>query len=105
MGIAILVIIVLLIFFGGNESPKQISLNRLQNLEQEVAAFIETNKRAPTDLSELGLSQEELQDHLGEPFMYTVNEHSITLLSYGSDKKPGGKFFKQDYSVTIDLSK
>lgn len=105
IGIPGLVIIVLLVLFGDAENPKQISLNRLRDLKQEVTEFINANGRAPADLAELGLPVEQLQDHLGEPFKYIVTEHDITLLSYGSDKKPGGSFFKQDYSVTIDLPK
>lgn len=104
IGIPCLVIAVLLVLFRDIESPKQISLDRLENLKREVIAFIETNKRAPANLSELDLSPEQLQDHIGEPFKYTISDDTITLLSYGSDKEPGGSFFKRDFSVTIDLA-
>ena len=102
-GIASLVIVVLLVSYGDAENPKKVSLERLQNLEQEIAAFVAANKRAPAGLSELGLPAEQLRDHIGEPFIYRVDEGSITVLSYGSDKEPGGSFFKRDYSVTIEL--
>lgn len=103
IGIAISAITVLLILFGDLKNPKDVSNNRLNELKRAVISFVETNGRAPVDLSELGLPEDKLQDHLGEPFIYTVNDHSIRLLSYGSDKKPGGNFFKGDYSVTIEL--
>lgn len=103
IGVACLAIVVLLIFFGDAESPKQISLNRLNHLKQEISTFIEKNGRAPTALAELGLPDEQLEDHIGEPFIYTVTEKDITVLSYGSDKEPGGSFFKRDFFVTIDL--
>ncbi len=103
IGIAAVTMVVLLILYGDVENPKHVSQNRLKELKQEVISFMETNKRIPTDLSELGLPEEMLQDHLGEPFKYIVDEHSITLLSYGSDKEPGGSFFKRDISTTIEL--
>lgn len=103
IGVASLVIVILLVLFRDAENPKKISLNRLQVLEQEIASFVETNGRAPANLSELGLPAEGLQDHIGEPFLYLVSADSVTVLSYGSDKEPGGSFFKKDYSVTIKL--
>lgn len=103
IGIAGVIMVALLILYGDVENPKHVSQNRLKDLKQEIISFIETNKRAPTDLSELGLPEEQLKDHLGEPFQYIVTEKDLTLLSYGSDKKPGGSFFKRDFSVTIDL--
>lgn len=103
LGIASLIIVVLLIFFGDAESPKQLSLNRLENLKQEISTFVQQNGRAPTGLPELGLPEEQIQDHIGEPFIYTVENGTIKVLSYGSDKKPGGSFFKRDFWVTIDL--
>ncbi len=103
IAIAALAIVFLLVFFGDLKSPKQLSLDRLQEIEQQIDAFIETNGRAPAALSELGLPEETLQDHMGEPFKYIVTADSVTVLSYGSDKEPGGSFFKKDYSVTIEL--
>ena len=76
----------------------------MSRLEEAVTSFVEKNGRAPEALTELGLPEKELQDHLGEPFIYRVDDGSLTLLSFGSDKKPGGHSFRRDYSVTIDLS-
>lgn len=103
IGIAVLAIVGLLVFNGGASSPKQASLDRLAKIERAITSFVETNNEAPATLSELGFAEEELKDHTGEPFKYIVSEDSITVLSYGSDKEPGGSFFKRDFSVTIDL--
>ncbi|MDQ8181708.1 hypothetical protein [Pelagicoccus sp. SDUM812005] len=103
IALALSVIVALLVLFGNQENPKQVSLQRLEKLEVHIAAFVEANKRAPANLAELGLPAELLQDHMGEPFKYIVSDESVTVLSYGSDKQPGGSFFKGDYSVTIEL--
>ncbi|MDQ8188294.1 hypothetical protein [Pelagicoccus sp. SDUM812002] len=103
IGIAALVIVLLLVFYGDVENPKKISLARMNTVEMAINSFIEANGRAPSALSELGLPEEALQDHIGEPFKYIVTEDSVTVLSYGSDKESGGSFFKRDYSVTVDL--
>ncbi|MCH6256299.1 hypothetical protein MLD52_07050 [Puniceicoccaceae bacterium K14] len=103
IGIIVFAIALTLVFFGDLQNPKQISRERLTNLEQSIISYIEENGRAPQQLSALGLPEEQLQDHLGEPFIYTVTEDTVTLLSYGSDKEKGGFFFKRDYSVEIDL--
>ncbi|MBK1877093.1 hypothetical protein [Pelagicoccus mobilis] len=93
----------LLIRSGAEESPKGISLDRLAAIKQEIARYVETNGKAPNSLSELPLPEAELQDHYGEPFIYQVSEDSITVLSYGSDKEPGGRFFDKDFSVVVEI--
>ncbi|MBD5782323.1 hypothetical protein IEN85_22680 [Pelagicoccus sp. NFK12] len=103
IGSAALTMGLLLVFYGDAESPKRVSLDRLDRIEKAITAFIETNDRVPTSLQALGLPQEDLQDHIGEPFKYIVTADSVTVMSYGSDKEPGGSFFKKDFSVTIDL--
>ncbi len=105
IGIPCLVIAILLIFFGDTKNPKEISLDRMENLKKEITSFSESNGRAPVDLAELRLPAEQTQDHLGEPFKYSVSDGTITLLSYGSDKEPGGSFFKKDFSMTFALPK
>lgn len=105
LGIPCLVIAILLIFFGDTKNPKEISLERMENLKDAITSFAESKQRAPVDLAELGLSGEQTQDHLGEPFKYSVSNGTVTLLSYGSDKEPGGSFFKKDFSVTFVLPK
>ena len=101
--IAVLVIAVLLIFFGDRENPAQKTRDRLHRLEQAVLSYVETHQKAPSSLADLKLPAEALQDHLGEPILYTVADGTVTLTSYGADKKPGGFFFKRDHRVAFEL--
>ena len=102
-GTAILVIAVLLILFGDRDNPTQKTRERLHRLERAVLSYVEDHKEAPKSLAELNLPEEDLQDHLGEPFLYTVKEGTVTLTSYGSDKKPGGFLFKRDRQTVFKL--
>ena len=103
MGVAGLVIVVILVFFGDRENPLQESQERLDGLEQAIRAYVEIHKKAPESLLELKLPSEGLQDHLGEPFNYMVTNATVVLTSYGSDKKPGGVLFKRDHQRVIKL--
>ena len=103
LGCAALAIIILLIFNGNRENPHKLTQDRLQALEEAVVTFIQKNGRAPTALSELSLPEASLMDHIGEPFIYLVDEQSVTIITYGADKKPGGFSFKRDSTVVIDL--
>jgi hypothetical protein len=102
-GAAILVIAVLLILFGDRDNPMQKTRDRMQRLERAILSYVDDYNEAPESLAELKLPEEDLQDHLGEPFRYTVKEGSVTLTSYGSDKKPGGFLFKRDRQTVFEL--
>ena len=103
LGLAGLLIVVLLILNGDRESPNKRTGNRLRVLEQALTSYAKEHGSTPETLSELALPEVQLQDHLGEPFTYRVDGTTITLLSYGSDKTPGGGFFKRDHTVTFDV--
>jgi hypothetical protein len=102
-GVAVLVIATLLVFFGDHENPLQQTRDRLSRLEESILSYVKEHGEAPSSLEELDLPEEDLQDHLGEPFMYTRQEGTVSITSYGSDKKPGGHFFKRDHEVVVEL--
>lgn len=96
-------IVILLLKHGDEENPKRVSLDRMAVIKREISRYLETNGKVPNSLTELGLPEAELQDQYGEPFVYQVSEDSITVLSYGSDNEPGGRFFERDFSVVVEI--
>ena len=105
IGVGALTIVLLLVFFGDVENPKEISVQRLQLIEKTIESYIAANGEAPGSLTELDLEQGQLVDHLGEPFIYSVDDSAITVMSYGSDKEPGGSFFKKDFFIKVYLKR
>jgi len=103
LGCALLLIGILVFKYGNEQNPYELTKTRLQTLEHAVRTHINAQGAPPTALSELGLPEEALHDHLGEPFRYEVSEHSVTILSYGSDKKPGGLTFRKDFKAVIEF--
>jgi hypothetical protein len=100
---ALATIVLLLFLFGDRTSPAALTDERLYNLKTAVIAFAESHGEVPSALADLQLDAEALHDHLGEPFRYQRDGTTITITSYGSDKEPGGFFFKRDHVVKFSL--
>ncbi len=93
----------LILLFGDRENPANITRDRMALIKERILAYAETNGQPPDSLAQLGMEPSVLTDHLGEPFQYSVEDGTVTLVSFGSDKKPGGTFFKKDYIESFDL--
>ena len=63
----------------------------------------ENNEALPEKLSELNLGEGGLKDGIGFPFVYEVDGDSVTIVSYGSDGKPGGHTFSSDKKITFEI--
>ncbi len=101
--VALAIIAFLLIRFGDRTSPAALTQARLHSLKSAVLAYAESHGEAPNALTDLELDAQALQDHIGEPFRYERDGAQVTIISYGSDKEPGGFFFKRDHEVTFTL--
>ena len=92
-----------LIYLGDRQPRARITLERLETLKTAVTAYTKTNGAPPKVLSDLGLPSEALQDHIGEPFHYSVLvDGTVSIVSRGLDKEPGGLMFHKDYKVEFD---
>ena len=72
-------------------------------MEAAVKGYAAEQGKLPERLADLGVEDAVLLDHVGGEMQYSVESGSVTILSFGSDKKPGGTFMKRDYSVTFDV--
>lgn len=103
IGIAVAVIVAVVVLFGDKENPYQRTRDRMAELETAIRTFAEAHGQPPASLSDLPVDAALLNDHLGEAFQYSVDGDSVTILSYGSDKEPGGLFFKKDLELSFEL--
>mgnify|MGYP005866932185 CR=1 FL=1 len=59
-------------------------------IDTEVESYIQTNGSPPADLTVLGLDQDTLEDHWGNPYRYTLEgDGTWTLTSDGEDGTAG----------------
>ena len=99
----LVVITVLFVVSRGMQSPRQLDIARMNQLQEAIESFASTNGNPPETLAELNLAPELLLDHSGHPIQYSVSGTQITLTSFGGDQKPGGKAFKADYDHVFSL--
>ena len=104
LGVALAVIVVLVVLYGGRERPGALTQERLITVKSAVLAYARTHGEPPGALTDLQLDAETLRDHIGEPFHYEIDGATITITSYGADRAPGGFLFKRDYQVSCTLT-
>jgi hypothetical protein len=97
-GMVVAMAAIFFLFAYGKEHPVDTNHRRMEVLEAAIIGFAGQNKRLPATLAELDVPPENLTDHIGEPYIYTPDTLTVTLTSYGADKKPGGWMFTRDYT-------
>ncbi len=97
-GMFVAMVAIFFFFAYGKEHPVDTNRQRMEVLKTAIIDFSGENNRLPTTLTELDVPPENLTDHIGEPYVYTPDTLTVTLTSYGADKKPGGWMFTRDYT-------
>ncbi len=97
-GMALAMIAIYYFFAAGKEHPVDTNRARMGDLKAAIIAYADRNDRLPATLDELDVPPEDLVDHIGEPYIYTPDTLTVTITSYGADKKPGGWMFTRDYT-------
>lgn len=88
----------------GREAPAVVTRERMANLQTAIEQWTSAHGNPPTTLQELGLGVDEICDHAGSEFRYTVDSGGrIRLISYGADGKPGGALFRADTEVNFQV--
>ena len=93
-------------FFLRNQKPPSVEINdRMVALQVAIENWNAEKGRPPETLDELGLPKEEMEDVIKEVFQYSVSEDgkTVTLATYGADRKPGGKMFHADRELVFTL--
>ncbi|MDF1751360.1 MAG: hypothetical protein P1U89_01160 [Verrucomicrobiales bacterium] len=103
-GLIVVMVVVYFAFGRKGENPATITTQRLNHLKSEVIAWSEEKGAPPQSLSELGLEESALVDHIGTPFTYNVSGSRVSISTPGADKKPGGIMFKADRVVTFEVN-
>jgi hypothetical protein len=94
---------------GGNVflQPERFTTRRgLERLDQAIAAYRKETGKLPATLSQipdpellvLRFEDGVLRDFWGGPILYTTDGENYTILSHGSDGKPGGRGLACDLS-------
>ena len=77
-----------------------VTLEKLDAVKVAVLDYAEKNNALPKSLVELNLTKEETSDY-GSDLFYQVEGNKVTIISYGSDGKPGGHTFRADQRLTF----
>jgi|GEM_PF-3248731 len=86
------------VILHGRKPPSVEIEDRMAALQVAIEAWYAEKGSPPETLQDLGLPEEEIQDIVKKVFQYFVSEDgtTVTLLTLGSDGKPGGKMFRAD---------
>lgn len=101
-GLIAAMLVIYFVFAPKGPPPATITDARLRDLEEAVMQWARENGSPPEKLSDLGLNEELLADHIGNPFIYHAEGSKVTISSLGADGRPGGVMFKADRSVSFD---
>ncbi|MEM9281297.1 MAG: hypothetical protein AAGA96_05680 [Verrucomicrobiota bacterium] len=105
IGVCVAFIIGGMIFLS-DKKPVSVEIeDRMASLQVAIEAWHAEKGSPPATLQELGLPEEEILDIMKEPFQYKVSEDgsTVTLLTFGADRKPGGKMFRADKELIFTL--
>ncbi|MEM7698566.1 MAG: hypothetical protein AAF236_09205 [Verrucomicrobiota bacterium] len=105
VSICLAVIIAGVVFMQGRKPPSVEIVDRMAALQAAIEDWHAEKGAPPESLQVLGLPEEEIQDIVLKPFVYSVSEDgsTVTLSTLGADEKVGGKMFNADRELIFTL--
>jgi len=105
LAVCVAVIVGGFLIFRGKKPPSVEIEDRMTAIQAAVENWHAAKGSPPDTLEELGLPEEEIQDIVKKPFLYSVSEDgtTVTLMTLGADGKPGGKMFNADREIVFSL--
>lgn len=101
LGLIVFMVILLRSPASKMQSPAMITQQKLATLKTAVLEYAKNNQKLPTKLTDLNLPEQATLDPGGVPFVYQIDGNKVTILSYGSDGKPGGHTFSADQKTVF----